>query len=282
MRIHVNNEYGKLKSVVVSSADYYNPEDLALNNETIKYYALHGGVPTKEDILREQKDFWDVLKSYGVDVRVAAQVEGAKGQMFTRDLAFVIGEKLFISRMKKENRRAAIEGWEAILSEISNEQIVRVPDDIILEGGDVLVDGNTLYVGVSERTNMQGVEFLKDTLGSTYKIVPLQLKEKFLHLDVVLTIVNPKLALVYRDGLEEESYKMLDDYEKIEITEEEQFELGTNVFVLDEDTVIVNAEHKRIIEKLEEHGLTILPLDFSETAKDGGAFRCTTCPLERE
>ena len=70
MRIHVNNEYGKLKSVVVSSADYYNPEDLALNNETIKYYALHGGVPTKEDILREQKDFWDVLKSYGVDAKL--------------------------------------------------------------------------------------------------------------------------------------------------------------------------------------------------------------------
>lgn len=101
MRINVNDEYSKLKSVVVSSADYFDPSNLAINNETIRYYAKNGGVPTKEAILEEQRYFWNVLKKLGVKLLIADQVDGAKGQMFTRDLAFVIGDKFFISSMKK-------------------------------------------------------------------------------------------------------------------------------------------------------------------------------------
>ena len=281
MEVLVNNEYSKLKKVVVSSANYYDPAQLAINNETIKYYAENGGVPTKEDILKEQKNFWDKLRELGIDVLVADQVEGAKGQMFTRDLAFVIGNKFFISNMRKENRKNAINGWEKIIKEMNGDNVIKVPSDIYLEGGDVLVDNKTIYVGISERTNMDGVEFLQKVLGSDYSVIPLKLKPKFLHLDVVFTIVNPNLALVYKEGLEEDSYKLLENYNKIEITEQEQFELGTNVFVVDQNTILVNSNHKRIASEIEKNNINVILLDMAETAKDGGAFRCTTCPIER-
>ena len=282
MKVQVKNEYGKLKKVVVSSANYYDPNDLAINNETIKYYKEHGDVPTKEDILKEQKEFWDTLNKLDVEVIVADQVPDTKGQMFTRDLAFVIGNKFFISNMRKENRKKAIIGWQKIIDEIEESQTIQVPSNVFLEGGDVLVDGNFIYVGISERTNEHGIEFLRQKLGTDYKVIPLKLKPKFLHLDVVLTIINPNLVLVYKDGLEEESYKLLESYQKIELTEKEQFELGTNVFVVDPKTIIVNAIHKRIIEEIKKQKLNVIPQNMSETAKDGGAFRCTTCPLERE
>lgn len=110
----------------------------------------------------------------------------------------------------------------------------------------------------------------------------MKLKPKFLHLDVVLTIINPELILIYKDGLEKDSYELLEKYQKIEITKEEQFELGTNVFVVDENTVIVNSNHTRLIKEIQKKHLKVIPLNMSQTAKDGGAFRCTTCPLERE
>jgi len=53
----------------------------------------------------------------------------------------------------------------------------------------------------------------------------LKLKEKFLHLDVVFTIINPNLAIIYKEGLEEDSYKLLDKFDKITLTENEQIEL---------------------------------------------------------
>ena len=39
MKVNINNEYSQLKKVVVSSAKYFDPSTLAINNETIKYYA---------------------------------------------------------------------------------------------------------------------------------------------------------------------------------------------------------------------------------------------------
>lgn len=282
MKVKVDNEYSKLKTVVVAGASYYDPTKLAINNETIRYYAENEGVPSKESILLEQKHFWEELKKLGVNILVADQVDGAKGQMFTRDLAFVIGDKFFISNMKKENRKLAINGWSNIINQLDSENIIKVPSNIYLEGGDILVDRNTIYVGISERTNMDGVEFLKNVLGDTYSVVPLKLKPKFLHLDVVFTIINPNLALVYKDGFEEKSYKLLEKYTKIEVTEEEQFQLATNVVVVDSKTIIINSNHKRIIQELKKFGFNIISLDLSETAKDGGAFRCTTCPIERE
>ena len=86
-------------------------------------------------------------------------MEDAKGQMFTRDLAFVIGDKFFISNMRKENRKPAIKGWHHIIDTIDKENIIKVPDDIYLEGGDILVDNKTIYVGISERTTTDGVNF---------------------------------------------------------------------------------------------------------------------------
>lgn len=281
MKIQINDEYSKLRKVVVASAKYYDPTTLAINNETIKYYAENGGVPTKEAILQEQQNFWTTLKKLDVELFVAKQVEGAKGQMFTRDLAFAIGDKLFISNMRKENRRLAINGWEYIINQIDHDKIIKVPSDIYLEGGDILIDNKTIFVGLSERTNMDGVNFLKKTLDKSYNIIPLKLKPKFLHLDVVFTIINPNLAIVYKNGLEDESYELLKMYNKIEITEQEQFELATNVFVVNPHTIIMNSNHTRIAEALKKLGLNIIQLDLSETAKDGGAFRCTTCPLER-
>lgn len=140
MKVQIHNEYNQLKKVVVASASYYDPTQLAINNETIKYYAENGGVPTKDAILSEQKNFWNTLKELNVEVLVAEPVEGAKGQMFTRDLTFVIGDKFFISNMKKENRKAAIHGWRHIIKQIDANKVIKVPSDIFLEGGDVLVD----------------------------------------------------------------------------------------------------------------------------------------------
>ena len=282
MRTNVNDEYSRLKSVVVSSAAYFDPSNLAINNETIRHYAENGGVPTKEAILEEQKCYWDVLKNLGIELLVAEQVEGAKGQMFTRDLAFVIGNNFFISSMKKENRRLAINGWNNIINQIDKDNIIKVPSNIYLEGGDIIVDNKTIYVGISERTTMDAIEFLKDTLGEEYAIIPLKLKPKFLHLDVLFTIINPNLALIYKDGLESDSLKLLDKYTKIEVTEQEQFELATNVFVVSPQTIIINSEHTRIGDELKRYNLNVIPINLTETAKDGGAFRCTTCPIERE
>lgn len=95
------------------------------------------------------------------------------------------------------------------------------------------VDGKTVYIGISERTAMNSIDFLQNILGNDYKIIPLKIKPKFLYLDVVFTIINPNLTLVYRNGLEEYSYQLLDKYSKIEVSKQELRKFGFNVITLD-------------------------------------------------
>ncbi len=282
MKPNIQNEYGKLKSVVVSSAENFDPNTIALNNETIKYYAELGQLPIKEKMLEEQHNFWKVLESFGVKVLVANQVDLVKGQMFTRDICFVVGDKLFISSMAKENRRGAFAGWSDILNLIDKESIIEVPKDFFLEGGDVIVDGYDVYVGLSQRTSQQAIHFLKEQLGINYNIIPIHLEEKILHLDVVFTIINPNIAIVYKKGIKEEDYLKLDKFNKIELDELEQFSLGTNVFVIDKNLIIVQKQHQKLIKEIKKRGIDVVSIDFSEISKDGGALRCTTCPIVRE
>lgn len=282
MKPLIQNEYGKLKAVVVSSCENFDPNSIVMNNETIKHYAKLGQLPKKEIMLKEQKNFWDVLKNLGVNVLIANQVALTKGQMFTRDLCFVIGKKVFISSMAKENRRKAIDGWSDILNNIDKKCIIKVPSNIFLEGGDVIIDGDDVYVGLGERTNIQAIDFLKEQLGTDYNIIPIKLEKGILHLDVVLTIINPNLAIVYKAGINSEDYQKLSKFDKIELNETEQFSLGTNVFAVDKNTIIVQTQHQRLTREIQKRELNVINVDYSEISKDGGALRCTTCPIVRE
>lgn len=87
--------------------------------------------------------------------------------------------------------------------------------------------------------------------------------------------------MVYKERLTKGTYQLLDQFTKTEVTVQEQFELATNVFVIDPKTIIINAAHQRLIQILKDIGFNIIPIDFSQTAKYGDAFRCTTCPIER-
>lgn len=98
------------------------------------------------------------------------------------------------------------------------------------------------------------------------------MKPKFLHLDVVFTIINLGLAIVYKEGLEEESYKLFEKYTKIEITEQEQFELATNVLVVNPQTVIMNSAHHRIAQELQRCDINVITVAMSETAKGWRRF----------
>ncbi len=73
-----------------------------------------------------------------------------------------------------------------------------------LEGGDVLVlSSDVVAVGLSERTNVQAVDFLVDALARMeggprwLEIVDLPKKRAYMHLDTVFTVVDRDAALAY-------------------------------------------------------------------------------------
>lgn len=50
--------------------------------------------------------------------------------------------------------------------------------DTSIEGGDVIIDGDTVYVGISQRTDMSAIGQLEEALPE-YTVIPVQPHEKF-------------------------------------------------------------------------------------------------------
>ena len=60
-----------------------------------------------------------------------------------------------------------------------------------IEGGDVIIDRHTVFVGISSRTSMDAVRKLTKNLPD-HEVIPIPFNEKYLHLDCVFNILVTK------------------------------------------------------------------------------------------
>jgi N-dimethylarginine dimethylaminohydrolase len=105
------------------------------------------------------------------------------------------------------------------LIETINPKVVRPPEEVHIEGGDVMLWNNYIFVGtykgsdykeyITARTNLQGVQYLKDLFPN--KIVKNYLvKSKIeardnLHLDCCFQPVGNDKGIIYKNGFREEA-----------------------------------------------------------------------------
>ncbi len=158
------------------------------------------------------------------------------------------------------------------------------PEGAYLEGGDVFVLGEDIYVGLTgNASSPEGARWLQAVLGPRYRVHTVRLSKKFLHLDCVLATPRPGLAIVCRDGFVDGLPRFLSGWKLIEVTALEAEEsLATNVLVLDERTTLVAEETPAVAEALSKAGQRVLTTPFGAVFPWGGAFRCWHHPLVRE
>ncbi|RKQ30901.1 dimethylarginine dimethylaminohydrolase family protein [Oceanobacillus halophilus] len=276
-KIICHNEYNPLKQVIVAPPKYMEIKDVI--NTTQRHY-LEENIDT--DIALEQhQQFVHTLETEGVEVIQFEARKALNEQVFTRDIGFTIGEELFIASLKKDLRKPE----ELVLKEWLNEQRIPYQDIKVapIEGGDVIIDNNKIWVGVSDRTSLRAIHFLKETLPA-YEIIPVRLRQDILHLDCTFNIISEDTAIIFRQGIDKEVYKKIKKtYQNlIEVTVEEQFTMGPNVLSIGNKKLISLPENKRLNDVLRQHGFQVLEVEFSEIIKSGGSFRCCSLPLVRE
>jgi N-dimethylarginine dimethylaminohydrolase len=249
-------------------------------NQTQRHY-YETDPPTVEGLLGEQAKFVQVLQENGVDTHWVRPTPEAHYQIFVRDIATAIGDVLVVGSMKEPLRWPEPPALDEFLGSVHGP-VVRSGAGVV-EGGDIVLDGRYLYVGLSERTDEAGLDWLQSHFGAAFDILPIRLKPPFLHLDVVFNVLGDNLALAYPPAIGDGSLETLRArYKVIEVTENEQFELATNVLSLAPDLVIADSRHTRVGALLEACGIRVIAVDYAEVAKLGGSFRCSTCPLIRD
>jgi glycine amidinotransferase len=227
----------------------------------------------------------------GLEKEYLSYLEGGGGLIFMRDPVLVIGNLMIESSLRAVYRRKEIFSLRPMLQEFFQKgraEYVAMPapgpeeEGMFLEGGDVLLAGHDVFVGVSGVASDElGAQWLRRTLGDNFRVHVIPLREDVLHLDLALALLRPGLGIVHRNSLMQGLPAFLEGWDFIEINDEESESLAANVLVLDPQTVIVEQSQDRLIKELKKRGITVLPLEFDAPVLMSGGFRCATHPLRR-
>lgn len=303
LNLRVKDEIGRLQAVILGTAisngpiptleEAYDPKSM----EHIKA----GTYPLEKDMVKEMDAFATVLKKYDVKVFRPTIIEDCN-QIFSRDIAFVIEDKIFHSNILPD-RENEFEAIQHVLDLIDPEKLIRPPEEVHVEGGDVMPWYDHIFVGtytaddyssyITARTNKAAVEFLQEQFPHK-KVKSFELrksntnaKQNALHLDCCFQPLGKGKAILHKNGfLVEEEYQWLVNFfgeENIfEITEEEMYQMFSNVFSISPDVVVSEKSFSRLNNWLRQQGFTVEEIPYSEIAKQEGLLRCSTLPLIRE
>ena len=140
-----------------------------------------------------------------------------------------------------------------------------------LEGGDILVTENQVFVGESRRTNLDGIRQLSIYFGSS-KVR--RVKTNLFHLLGACSYLSDRRIILAPHLISAESFP---GFELILIPKEEAY--AANVLYLGDAEVLIPSGYPRTKRKLEEAGYKPVEIENSEFHKGDGSLTCLCSPI---
>lgn len=303
LQLHVQDETSQLRAVVLGTSESNGPTpkpEEAYDPKSLEHIKA-GTYPIEVDMVPEMNAFESVLKKYGVTV-FRPQLIPDYNQIFTRDIGFVI-DNIFIKSNILPDRERELDAIQYVIDQIQPTQVVRPPEEVHIEGGDVMLWENYIFVGtykgsdykdyITARTNMHGVEYLRklfpNKIVKEFDLVKskLEARDNALHLDCCFQPVGKDKAIIYKRGFREEAdylflLQLFGKDNLFHIKRKEMYHMYSNVFSIAPDVVVSERKFKRLNNWLRNNGFTVEEIPYAEIAKQEGLLRCSTLPLIRE
>jgi dimethylargininase len=142
-----------------------------------------------------------------------------------------------------------------------------------LDGGDVLVIGKDIFIGISTRSNQSAIDQLNGLLKDEgYAVTGVQLHD-CLHLKSAATCVDDKTLLINKDWVDSHHF------ERYMLIENDPSEPHAANCLPVGDSIIYPASFPKTSVKLESRGYKIVTIDVDELAKAEGAVTCCSLIL---
>ncbi|HLT33489.1 MAG TPA: arginine deiminase family protein [Aquaticitalea sp.] len=303
LKLNIKDETSRLRAVVLGTAKSNGPTptaEEAYDPKSLEHIKA-GTYPLEEDMVREMESVSKIFEKYDITVFRPELIENYN-QIFSRDIAFVIDD-LFIKANILPDRDEELDALQYIIEKINPHNVILPPEEVHVEGGDVMLWNDHIFIGtykgsdykdyVTARTNMEGVEFIKDLFpNKTVKEFDLvksriEPRDNALHLDCCFQPVGKDKGIIYKSGFREESdyVYLLDLFGKenlFHITREEMYHMNSNIFSIADDVVISERNFTRLNAWLRQVGVTVEEVPYAEISKQEGLLRCSTMPLIRD
>lgn len=226
------------------------------------------------EALRQHREYVRVLREEGVEVYEVPGLQGFPDAVFVQDTAIVRRprKEALILRFNVPSRRGEEVSITEFLRSLSYVTTFVEPPATI-EGGDVLItDVGVVYVGITSRTNLESLQYLRYFL-TDLKVVPVPCSRVFHLLSVATYLGGKTLALV--PGLIDHS--LFNGFKLITVPADEAY--AANMLYLGDGKVLIPEGFRRTYEKLRREGFKPIEVDVSEFKKCDGGITCLNLPL---
>ena len=217
--------------------------------------------PIDLDRAREQhRQYEAALAALGCTIEHVAAADEMPDSVFIEDTAVVVDEVAVITRPGAESRRGETVDVANVLKRYREVRFIEPP--ATLDGGDVLRIGKRVFVGVTPRSNSDGVKQLREALapfGYSVEAVPVH---DCLHLKSAVTQVGENTVLINRAWCD-----AFDEYERIDVHPDEPF--AANALRIG-DAIVYPTQFPRTAERLRN----VRFVDAGELAKAEGGVTC--------
>jgi N-dimethylarginine dimethylaminohydrolase len=278
-----DSEYGELRRVLLGPPENFHwlPTS-AISKATL----ASGAVFDPELALAQHRELVQAYESAGVEVERLEADPALPYQVFARDSSVMTPWGPVVMQLKQPWRRGE---YAPVIRyyERAGIPIWRMITAGAIEGGDVTIvePGCALIGNGEERTEIAAAQQLGGWLeaeGWEVRIEPIP--GQFVHIDVLVSILAPKLAAVCVEAASGGLVAWLrgKGFELLEVSVADAFALGVNAISLGSERVISTAGSRTLNERLRSLGLEVLDPDLSMFTRGGGGAHCLAQALERE
>ena len=225
--------------------------------------------PIDLEIARAQhRAYEQLLEKLGARVVSLPAEPGLPDSMFVEDPAIVLDELAVIFPLGTESRRPEAASLAQAISKFRKLEHITLPGT--LEGGDVLHIGRKLFVGLTKRSNGEGLRQLAAILVPyRYEVIAVPVTG-CLHLKSAVTCLGRDTLLANRAWFDPAPFSA---YHWIDVDPAEQH--AANAFAV-RSTVIFPASFPRTRARIEARGFHVTPLDISELQKAESGLTCSS------
>ncbi|HXH66083.1 MAG TPA: arginine deiminase family protein [Candidatus Limnocylindrales bacterium] len=209
-----------------------------------------------------------LLEKLGAKVISLPEEKELPDSMFVEDPAIVLDELAIICPLGTEGRRKEALSLAAALEPFRKLAYVKLPG--MLEGGDVLRIGKKIFVGLSERSNAEGIRQLAvitEHYGYDLTAVPVK---GCLHLKSAVTYLGRNTLLGNREWFHS---KRFEGFDWVDVDPAEPH--AGNALALGE-SVIFPASFPKTRGRIEARGFHVELLDIAELQKAESGLTCSS------
>lgn len=225
------------------------------------------GVPNYEKALLQHEDYIKALKSCGLEVIVLEATDKFPDSTFVEDVALCTPLNAIITNPGAQTRKDEIHNIiPTIQQHFEIVNTITAPGTV--EAGDIMMVGNYYYIGLSERTNLNGAHQVLDILkehgmnGTTVEM------KDFLHLKTGLSYLENKNLLVIGEFIE---HSLFQQFNKVIVDQDEAY-AANSVWI--NDKVLVPFGFPKTQAKIEKMGYETIGVNVSEFEKLDGGLSC--------